>query len=131
MHRHRRIDHASEERELTIFLQSNIYFGGDSGYGAFFKTIGEQFGKIRLALIPIGAFKPEWFMSPIHCSPSEAVQIHLDIHAEKTLAIHHGTFPLADDGQQEPVDELKKALVLRGLSEDDFFVLKEGKFRDL
>jgi L-ascorbate metabolism protein UlaG (beta-lactamase superfamily) len=109
----------------------NIYFGGDSGYGAFFKTIGEQFGAIRLALIPIGAFKPEWFMSPIHCSPSEAVQIHLDIHAEKTLAIHHGTFPLADDGQQEPVDELKKALILRGLSEDDFFVLKEGKFRDL
>jgi L-ascorbate metabolism protein UlaG (beta-lactamase superfamily) len=109
----------------------NIYFGGDSGYGAFFKTIGKQFGTIRLALLPIGAFKPEWFMSPIHCSPSEAVQIHLDINAEKTLAIHHGTFPLADDGQQEPVDELKKALVLRGLAEDDFFVLKEGKFRDL
>ena len=109
----------------------NIYFGGDSGYAPFFKTIGAQFGTIRLALLPIGAFKPEWFMSPIHCTPAEAVQIHVDIHAEKTLAIHHGTFPLADDGQQEPVDELKKALILRGLSEDDFFVLKEGKFRDL
>jgi L-ascorbate metabolism protein UlaG (beta-lactamase superfamily) len=109
----------------------NIYFGGDSGYAPFFKTIGAQFGKIRLALLPIGAFKPEWFMSPIHCNPAEAVQMHLDINAEKTLAIHHGTFPLADDGQQEPVDALKKALVLRGIAEDDFFVLKEGKFRDL
>jgi L-ascorbate metabolism protein UlaG (beta-lactamase superfamily) len=109
----------------------NIYFGGDSGYAPFFKQIGEQFGKIRLALIPIGAFKPEWFMSPIHCSPAEAVDIHLDLNAEKSLAIHHGTFPLADDGQEEPVDDLKKALVLRGVAEDDFFVLKEGHFRDL
>jgi L-ascorbate metabolism protein UlaG (beta-lactamase superfamily) len=109
----------------------NIYFAGDSGYAPFFKEIGEQFGSIRLALIPIGAFKPQWFMSPIHCSPSEAVEIHVDLKAEKSLAIHHGTFPLADDGQIEPVDLLKEALLLRGIAEDDFFVLKEGKFRDL
>jgi L-ascorbate metabolism protein UlaG (beta-lactamase superfamily) len=116
---------------VSSSTSGNIYFGGDSGYATFFKTIGEQFGKIRLALIPIGAFKPEWFMSAIHCSPAEAVQIHLDINAEKTLAIHHGTFPLADDGQQEPVDDLKKALIQRGVADDDFFVLKEGRFRDL
>jgi L-ascorbate metabolism protein UlaG (beta-lactamase superfamily) len=109
----------------------NIYFAGDSGYAPFYKEIGAQFGTIRLALIPIGAYKPEWFMSPIHCSPIEAVQIHLDIKAEQSLAIHHGTFPLADDGQAEPVDVLKSELILRGLAEDDFFVLKEGKFRDL
>jgi L-ascorbate metabolism protein UlaG (beta-lactamase superfamily) len=109
----------------------NIYFGGDSGYAPFFKEIGAQFGKIRLALLPIGAFKPEWFMSAIHCSPAGAVQIHLDINAEKTLAIHHGTFPLADDGRFEPVEELEKALKQRDISADDFFVLKEGQFRDL
>jgi L-ascorbate metabolism protein UlaG (beta-lactamase superfamily) len=109
----------------------NIYFGGDSGYGDFFKKIGAQFGTIRLALIPIGAFKPEWFMSPIHCTPAEAVHIHLDINAEKTLAIHHGTFPLADDGQLEPVVALQKALAEKAISTDDFFVLKEGQFRDL
>ena len=109
----------------------NIYFAGDSGYAAFFKEIGEKFGKIRLALIPIGAYKPEWFMAPIHCSPSEAVEIHCDIRAEKSLAIHHSTFALADDGQREPIDELEKALVLRGLSNDDFFVLEEGASRDI
>ncbi len=109
----------------------NIYFGGDSGYASFFKEIGDNFGTIRLALLPIGAFKPEWFMSPIHCSPAEAVEMHVDLKAEKSLAIHHGTFPLADDGQFEPVDDLKKALILRGLPDDDFFVLKEGHFRDL
>ena len=109
----------------------NIYFGGDSGYAPFFKEIGDKSGKIRLALLPIGAFKPEWFMSPIHCTPAQAVEMHVDLKAEKSLAIHHGTFPLADDGQFEPVELLKKALILRGLSDDDFFVLKEGHFRDL
>ena len=109
----------------------NVYFAGDSGYATFFKQIGDKFGKIRLALIPIGAYKPEWFMGNIHCSPSEAVQIHHDVRAEKSLAIHHSTFPLADDGQREPIDELEKALVLRGMSSDDFFVLEEGSFRDV
>lgn len=109
----------------------NIYFAGDSGYAPFFKTIGEKFGTIRLALIPIGAYKPEWFMAPIHCSPAEAVQIHLDIHAEKSLAIHHSTFPLADDGQKEPIEELEKAKILRGVAVDDFFVLEEGKSKDV
>ena len=109
----------------------NVYFAGDTGYGAFFKQIGDKFGEIRLALIPIGAYKPEWFMRPIHCSPSEAVQIHEDVKAEKSLAIHHSTFALADDGQREPIDELEKALVLRGLTNDDFFVLEEGAFKNI
>lgn len=109
----------------------NVYFAGDTGYAPFFKQIGDKFGKIRLALIPIGAYKPEWFMGPIHCTPSEAVQIHEDINAEKSLAIHHSTFPLADDGQREPIEELEKALILRGLTTDDFFVLEEGLFKNV
>lgn len=116
---------------ISSQTSGNVYFAGDSGYAAFFKEIGEKFGKIRLALIPIGAYKPEWFMGPIHCTPSEAVQIHIDVNAEKSLAIHHSTFPLADDGQTEPIDELNKALILRGVSDDDFFVLEEGKYRDI
>jgi L-ascorbate metabolism protein UlaG (beta-lactamase superfamily) len=109
----------------------NVFFAGDSGYGLFFKRIGEQFGTIRLALIPIGAFKPVWFMSPIHCSPAEAVQIHLDLRAERSLAIHHSTFPLADDGQTEPLDLLREARILRGVSAEQFFVLSEGAFEDI
>ena len=116
---------------ISSKTSGNVYFAGDSGYATFFKQIGDRFGKIRLALIPIGAYKPEWFMGNIHCSPSEAVQIHHDVNAEKSLAIHHSTFPLADDGQREPIDELEKALVLRGMSNDDFFVLEEGVFREV
>jgi L-ascorbate metabolism protein UlaG (beta-lactamase superfamily) len=109
----------------------NIYFAGDSGYGEFFKQIGEKFGTMRLTLIPIGAFKPQWFMGPIHCSPEEAVQIHLDVKAERSLAIHHSTFPLADDGQTEPLDLLQVAKREMGVPDETFFVLKEGKYKDV
>jgi L-ascorbate metabolism protein UlaG (beta-lactamase superfamily) len=104
----------------------NIYFAGDSGYGDFFKEIGDKFGSMRLSLIPVGAYQPIWFMSPIHCTPEEAVQIHHDVRSEKTLAIHHSTFPLADDGQFEALEWLHEARILRGVHADDFFILKEG-----
>ena len=93
---------------ISSKTSGNVYFAGDSGYATFFKQIGDKFGKIRLALIPIDAYKSEWFMGNIHCSPSEAVQVQLDVNAEKSLTIHLSTFPLADDGQTEPIEELKR-----------------------
>ena len=112
-------------------ISGNVYFAGDSGYAPFFKTIGEKFGKIRLALIPIGAYLPAWFMSPIHCTPSEAVDIHVDVKAENSLAIHHNTFPLSDEGQYQPIEDLNTALSEKQISRDTFFVLEEGKWRDI
>jgi L-ascorbate metabolism protein UlaG (beta-lactamase superfamily) len=103
-----------------------IYFAGDTGYGSFFKTIGERFGGFDLSLIPIGAYKPNWFMSPVHCSPAEAVQIHEDIKSKQSMAIHFGTFDLADEGEFEPIEDLRKALKAKNISNEDFFVLKEG-----
>lgn len=111
---------------LTHKTEGNIWFGGDTGYNpTTFKKIGEQFGKVRFALIPIGAFKPEWFMGTIHCTPEQAVQIHKDICAEKSLAIHHSTFPLADDAQDEPQKRLDAQKKLE--KNIDFEYLAEGK----
>ena len=104
----------------------NLYFAGDSGYGPHFRSIGERFGPLQLALIPIGAYKPNWFMSPVHCSPAEAVQIHADVRSEQSVAIHFGTFPLADDGETEPVDDLRKALAEKSILPDRFRALKAG-----
>jgi L-ascorbate metabolism protein UlaG (beta-lactamase superfamily) len=84
---------------------------------------------VSVALIPIGAYKPEWFMSPIHCSPIEAVQIHFDLNASQSIATHFGTFALADDGEEEPIHELHRALEKTQLSRDKFLVLKEGEGR--
>lgn len=104
-----------------------LYFAGDSGYGPHFKAIGQQFGPIRLALIPIGAYKPNWFMSPVHVNPAEAVQIHQDVNSRQSVAIHFGTFPLADDGEVEPVTDLKKALTAKRIDLERFQALKNGQ----
>jgi L-ascorbate metabolism protein UlaG (beta-lactamase superfamily) len=109
----------------------NIYFAGDSGYNSLiFQQIGTKF-KPTVSIIPIGAYKPEWFMSPIHCSPAEAVQIHLDLRSRLSIASHFGTFPLADEGYEDPLSALRLALAERGISEDSFVALKEGESRQI
>lgn len=123
------------DRDATLWCgyllktsRGNIYFAGDTGYNNnTFKEIGERAGKIKVALIPIGAYKPAWFMSPIHVSPEEAVKIHMDVKAMKSIGMHFGTFPLADEGYEDPVRDLKLALTKYNLSEESFVALKEGE----
>lgn len=106
----------------------NIYFAGDTGYDqSIFKEIYDSFRPIRISLIPIGAYKPIWFMSPVHISPAEAVQVHHDVGSEQSIAIHFGTFPLGDDGQQEPVEDLQKVLQEQNISSKEFMTLQEGE----
>lgn len=111
---------------LLKFGDYKIYFLGDSGYGSNFKTLGEEEGSIDLALIPIGAYLPKWFMSPIHVSPEEAVQVHKDVRAKQSIAMHFGTFPLADDAMETPIQELRKALAKSNLPKEEFMVPDEG-----
>ncbi len=106
----------------------NIYFVGDTGYHPnIFKEIGERCAPIDVAIVPIGAYKPEWFMSPIHVSPAEAVQIHSDIQSRLSIATHFGTFPLADDTLEDPIFGLQQALKEKGISPESFIVPKEGE----
>lgn len=102
------------------------YYVGDTGYGDNFKEIGQKYGPMDLSLIPIGAYKPEWFMGPIHVTPVEAIQIHKDVKSKKSLAMHFGTFPLASDDQEEPTDWLVKARVEANISEEEFLIPEEG-----
>ncbi len=105
----------------------NLYFAGDTGYDKdIFQEIGKRFAPLRAALLPIGAYKPLWFMSPVHISPEEAVKVHLDLKTEISIAMHYGTFPLADDGQNEPVTDLRQAMKRYDIGEDEFLILKEG-----
>lgn len=106
---------------------TTVYFAGDTGYDGFFKKIGAHFDPIDVALIPIGAYRPRWFMRPIHVNPEEAVLIHRDIGAKTSIGMHFGTFPLADDGMAEPRQDLKKAKKKHGLMEDEFITLQEGE----
>ncbi len=107
--------------------KKQIYFVGDTGYGSTFNTIGQKYGAMDLSLIPIGAYKPRWFMSPIHISPQEAVQLHKDVKSKKSIAMHYGTFALADDSPDRAINEFKTARDLESISEDEFLILEEGR----
>ena len=104
------------------------YFAGDTGYGPHFKEAGQQ-GPYRLAVLPIGAYKPEWFMGPIHQDPKEAVQAALDLRAQTAVPMHYGTFNLADEGETEAVDALKGAMAEKPGS--GFVVLGFGEGLDV
>jgi L-ascorbate metabolism protein UlaG (beta-lactamase superfamily) len=92
----------------------HVYFAGDTGWGKHFAEIGERFGEIRVALLPIGAYLPRWFMKPAHISPAEAVDAHFALRARTSVAMHYGTFRLADDGETQPVEDLRAALKEKG-----------------
>ena len=91
-----------------------IYFAGDTGWGPHFERIRERFGPMRLALLPIGAFRPEWFMCGVHISPRDAVRAAATLEAEVSIPMHYSTFDLGDDGQDEPVEVLRSALAEGG-----------------
>lgn len=106
-----------------------VYYAGDTGWGPQFEQVRDRFGKIRLAILPIGAFRPEWFMSAVHISPEEAVRAHTLLGAQTSMGVHFGTFKLADDGQDEPVVGLVKALHDQSVSPDAFWALGFGEGR--
>lgn len=112
---------------VLVFEGLSIYFAGDTGYGDHFKEIYQKFGKLSLAMLPIGAYKPRWFMEAMHMSPKDAIQAHLDLQAKKSLAIHFGTFPLGDERLLDPVKELKKELLEEKISTKDFTSLNNGE----
>jgi L-ascorbate metabolism protein UlaG (beta-lactamase superfamily) len=106
---------------------ARVFFTGDSGYGEHFRQVRERAGGIDLALVPIGAYEPRWFMRPAHVNPAEAVQVHLDLRPRLSIAMHFGTFQLTDEAIDEPIRALRAALVERGVDENEFRVPAFGE----
>lgn len=104
-----------------------VYFAGDSGYSPHFAEIGARFPGIDVALLPIGAYEPRWFMTPMHVNPDEAVRAHLDLHARVSVGMHFGTFQLTDEGIDEPLRALEHARLPHGLTPEAFRVLDFGE----
>lgn len=104
------------------------YFAGDTGYhDHYFKQIGERLGPFRLALIPIGAYAPRYFMASAHIDPAQAVEVHLEVGAEQSLPIHWGTFQLTIEPFLEPPRLLTEEMQRRGLPPESFRPVKIGE----
>ncbi len=109
--------------------EQTIYFGGDSGYFPGFKAIGQYAGNIDVAALPIGAYRPRWFMSPVHLDPREALQAFEDLQARNFVAIHWGTFKLSDEPLSEPPGLLQKTASKQNIPAKKLWILKHGETR--
>ena len=116
------------------------YFSGDTGYSQDFQDTQRRFadrqsaakgGGFDLALIAVGAYEPRWFMKEQHINPLEAVQIHQDLKAKRSVGVHWGTFNLTDEALDQPPKDLALALRERGLAPDTFTVMAIGETRTL
>jgi L-ascorbate metabolism protein UlaG (beta-lactamase superfamily) len=110
-----------------------IYIVCDSGYGegAHFRRVRERHGPLRLAILPIGAYEPRWFMQDQHMNPSDAIKALAACGAEQALAHHHGTFQLTDEAIDAPAAGLHAALDEAKIPRERFGVLKPGQVVEL
>ncbi len=114
------------------------YFSGDTGYSKDFTDTRARFadrqtaangGGFDLALIAVGAYEPRWFMASQHVNPAEAVQIHKDLGAKRSVGVHWGTFELTDESLDQPPKDLAAARTAQGLQDADFSVMAIGETR--
>jgi len=110
-----------------------IYFVADSGYGdaRHFRAARERHGPLRLAILPIGAYEPRWFMRDQHMNPAESVQAFIDCGAELALGHHYGTFQLTDEAIEAPLNALAEALRAAGIPAKRFRTLRPGQVWEL
>lgn len=104
-----------------------IYFAGDTGYAGFFGELGAWIGGVDAALLPIGAYRPRWFMESVHCDPAEAVRIHRETRSRRSLAMHWGTFDLTDEPLGEPPLALAREAAAAGLPPGEFTAVAVGE----
>lgn len=107
----------------------NIYFPGDTSFadGQYFHAIKNKFKEIYISLLPIGAYKPEWFFSNMHIGPYQAVEISKILDSKYTIPIHYDVFMLTDDEYSEPLTELEKTLSNCNNCNSEFKILGLGK----
>jgi L-ascorbate metabolism protein UlaG (beta-lactamase superfamily) len=106
-----------------------VYVAGDTGYGdgRIFLEVAERFPVLDVAVLPIGAYAPRWFMKDQHVNPAEAVRIMQDCGARQALGVHWGTFPLTDEARSDPADALAGALAQSGIEAGRFLPLEPGQ----
>ena len=120
--------------------QLHWYFSGDTGYSQDFNDTRKRFatrqtpalgGGFDIALIAVGAYEPRWFMKAQHVNPAEAVQIHKDLAAKRSVGVHWGTFNLTDEPLDQPPKDLAAARKAHNVPDEDFFLMAIGQTRPL
>lgn len=109
--------------------REKVYFAGDTGYSPHFKEIAEKFGKLDIAILPIGAFEPRWFMAGVHVDPEQAVQAFEDLQAKNFIPMHYMTFVLSDEKLDSPIPLTIQAFQAKRMELSRLIALKIGESR--
>jgi len=113
-HWSRRVEQSENESLWCSWLitspEHTYYFAGDTGYFSGFKEFGRKFPDIDVALMPIGAYAPRWFMSFAHMDPAQSLQAFRDLGAKSMIGMHWGTFDLTDEPVGYAAVELREVL---------------------
>jgi len=104
-----------------------IYFAGDTAYADFFSEIPRRLGKLDLALIPVGAYEPRWFMKVVHMDPTEAIRAVQELGSPQSIAMHFGTFQLTGEAIDEPTRRLRAECDALGMAVSAFRPLGFGE----
>lgn len=107
----------------------SVYFAGDTGFGGgrHFGDIGARHPGLDVALLPIGAYEPRWFMAPNHMNPGDAVRAFRVLRAQSALGYHWGTFKLTDEGVDQPPRDLISVLRGEGIPAERFAAVRPGQ----
>jgi L-ascorbate metabolism protein UlaG (beta-lactamase superfamily) len=107
----------------------SVYFAGDTGFGRgrHFHSIASRHPRLDVALLPIGAYEPRWFMAPHHMNPQDAVRALSILKAGSALGFHWGTFRLTDEGIDQPPHDLAAALRAKGVPAERFIAMRPGQ----
>jgi len=116
---------------LSVDSGPKVYFAGDTGYGHWFKEIAKRHPTIDLALMPVGAYEPNWFMHNVHTNPAEAVRACDDLGTQRMATMHWGTFMLSAEPLLAPIEESRAAWDSAGRPREDLWDLAVGESRVL
>ncbi|HEX2717018.1 MAG TPA: MBL fold metallo-hydrolase [Gemmatimonadaceae bacterium] len=106
-----------------------VFYAGDSGLHPEFGEIARRLGPFDLAIVPIGAYEPRWFMRPVHMDPDDAVTAAIALDAPVTVGVHWGTFRLTDEPLDEPPTRAVQAWAARGAPGRELWILRHGETR--
>ncbi len=110
---------------------NSFYFAGDTGYFSGFREIGKKFPDIDIAILPIGAYEPRWFMKAIHMNPLDSANAFQDLGAKKMVPMHYQTFVLTDEALDEPLRLIHQEFSDRKWDKKNLLDLKIGETRFL
>jgi N-acyl-phosphatidylethanolamine-hydrolysing phospholipase D len=114
-----------------------VFFAGDTALHPEFAEVARQLGPFDLAILPIGAYEPRWFMGAVHMNPEDCIKAVAQIMSGQdgqrmiVTAGHWGTFKLTDEPMDEPPARMRRVWLEAGGDVNDLWIMQHGETRAL